>query len=65
LEEKKLNLIIKDNGIGITVEQANNSKSFGLFGMRERVRNMGGGINFVGEINKGTTVNILLPIKSE
>jgi PAS domain S-box-containing protein len=65
LEVKKLHLIIKDNGIGITVEQANNSKSFGLFGMRERVKSLGGGINFVGVKNKGTTVNIVLPINSE
>ena len=64
IELNKLNLEIKDNGIGITTEQANNSKSFGLFGMRERVKSLGGGINFVGVKNEGTTVNIVLPINS-
>ena len=63
-ELTKLNLVIKDNGIGITREQINNSKSFGLFGMRERLRNLKGGINFTGEPNKGTTVNIVIPLNS-
>ena len=63
-ELTKLHLVIKDNGIGITSEQINNSKSFGLFGMRERLRNLRGGINFTGEPNKGTTVNIVIPLNS-
>ena len=52
---------IKDNGIGITSEQASNSKSFGLIGMQERVHNINGKINIKGVPNRGTTITVTLP----
>ncbi|MCP5063785.1 MAG: PAS domain S-box protein [Ignavibacteriae bacterium] len=61
----KITMSIKDNGIGITTEQANNHKSFGLVGMRERLKKIGGGISFTSEPNKGTTVKIVIPFLSE
>lgn len=60
-EKSKLYMEIKDNGIGISTEQVNNSKSFGLMGMRERLKNLGGGINFTSQENKGTIVKIVIP----
>jgi len=64
-KESKLLIQIKDNGIGISKEQINSSKSFGLVGMRERLKNLRGGINFASEPNKGTIVNIVIPLKNE
>jgi len=33
--------------------------------MRERLKNLRGGINFASEPNKGTIVNIVIPLKNE
>ncbi len=63
-ELTRLSMVIKDNGIGITTDQINSSKSFGLVGMRERLKNLKGGINFTSELNKGTTVNIVIPLNN-
>jgi len=63
LEEKagKLLLKIEDNGRGITEEQISNPKSFGLFGMQERIYPLGGEVKIKGLSNKGTTVTVILP----
>ncbi len=63
LKEKpgKLLLKIKDNGRGITEEQISDPKSFGLFGMRERIYPWGGEVKIKGLSNKGTTVTVILP----
>jgi signal transduction histidine kinase len=55
---------VEDNGKGITAEQLADAKSFGLMGMRERVRFWNGEISFIGAPHKGTTVWVCIPIKS-
>ena len=57
----KLLLKIEDNGRGITEEQISDPKSFGLFGMRERVYPWGGEVEIKGIWNEGTTVTVILP----
>jgi len=57
----KLLLKIEDNGRGITEEQISDPKSFGLFGMRERIYPWGGEVKIKGLSNKGTTVTVILP----
>ncbi len=64
-QKYKLIMKIKDNGIGITASQINDHKSFGIIGMKERLKNLNGKINFVGKPNKGTIVQIEVPLKSE
>jgi signal transduction histidine kinase len=59
-----LNLIVKDNGKGITKKQIFDSKSFGLIGMRERVYPWGGTVSIKGSSGKGTTVVVSVPIKN-
>jgi signal transduction histidine kinase len=61
-ERENLVLKIKDNGRGILKEEATHPKSFGIIGIRERVRFQGGRSKFEGVPNKGTTVTILLPL---
>ena len=65
LEEKgpNLKLTIKDNGIGIKEKQIKSSDSFGLIGMRERARYLGGELKIKGIPDKGTTVMLEIPIK--
>ena len=63
LEEKgpNLKLTIKDNGKGIKEEQIKSSDSFGLIGMRERARYLGGELKIKGVPDKGTTVMLEIP----
>lgn len=65
LREKdgKLELIVKDNGIGITDEQVGEPKAFGIIGMEERVRHLGGELKIKGVAGKGTTVTVRIPLQ--
>ena len=56
-------MVIHDNGKGITKQEICEPRSFGLIGMRERVHYLGGEINIHGYETHGTTVKISLPIK--
>lgn len=47
---------IEDNGKGITPEEIEDSKSFGLMGIRERAETLGGHATFTGRANEGTAV---------
>ncbi len=58
-------LEIADNGVGITEEELSKGGSFGLLGMRERVFPWGGEVRVSGTRNKGTTVEVTIPITSE
>ncbi len=55
-------LIIKDNGKGIESEAANDPKSFGLTGIKERVRNSSGQFRITGEKGKGTILIVRIPL---
>ncbi len=66
LQETKGNILltVKDNGKGITKEEARSPHAFGLIGMRERVQFLGGQVSITGAQNRGTTVNVSLPVDS-
>jgi signal transduction histidine kinase len=51
-------LEVYDNGRGITTAQVENTRSFGVIGMRERIYPWGGQIDFLGEPGRGTTVKV-------
>jgi len=55
-------LRVHDNGRGITEGEVNDSKSFGLMGMRERVLLHSGDFQIQGTPGRGTTVVIKLPL---
>ncbi len=57
-------LTVKDNGRGILKEEAVHPRSFGIIGIRERVRFWGGKADFRGRPNRGTTVIVSLPINN-
>ena len=63
LEEKAgaLVLTVTDNGKGITDDQISDAQSFGLLGIKERVRVLGGEVKISGIKNKGTTVTASIP----
>jgi len=64
LKEKDgtLELKVKDNGKGITEKQISDPKSFGLIGMRERAISWGGEVKISGIPDKGTTVEVRIPV---
>jgi len=58
-----LELQVRDNGIGIREEAINAADSLGIMGMRERLIPFGGILFISGEVNKGTTLTLSLPVK--
>jgi len=59
---KELCLDVTDNGVGITQWQIDDSKSFGLIGMRERAHLWGGTVQVRNARPSGTTVRVLIPL---
>jgi signal transduction histidine kinase len=59
-----ITLDVKDNGRGITEEEIANPNSFGLLGIRERVNFLGGDVAISGMRNKGTTIDVNIPLTS-
>ena len=49
---------LRDNGCGITPEQINDPRSFGLIGIRERVRTLGGTSEILGGPGEGTRLAV-------
>ena len=66
LKEKtdEVELIVHDNGKGITKKEVSDPKSFGLMGIKERVHSLGGIAEFIGSKNEGTTVKVVIPSDS-
>ena len=63
LSEKagEVELVVSDNGRGITEEEITDHRSFGLMGIRERVNSLGGRVLISGSRSNGTTVRIRIP----
>ncbi len=58
IDGEELKLEIKDNGVGIDKQKALKSKSLGLFGMRERIKNWDGTFEMNGKPQEGTTITV-------
>lgn len=56
----KINVLVKDDGIGFKVENGQNENSFGLVGMKERVELLNGDFKIDSKLNFGTTIRITL-----
>jgi len=60
-----LELQVHDNGRGITSEETNDPKSFGLIGIRERAQELHGIVNIEGKAELGTIVTVRFPLPLE
>ena len=58
-------LEIADNGVGIKDEQLPKADSFGLLGMRERVKICNGEMRITAGQNGGTTITVIIPKDGE
>ena len=59
--EDGVDLVVADNGLGITPQQLDSSRSLGLIGLRERARAFGGSIEMDGQPGIGTRVVARIP----
>ncbi len=64
-KDQMIQLMIIDNGIGITSEQLYSSKSFGLIGMRERANQISGKLKIITDVNNGTEIIVNVPLAQE
>ena len=60
--EHRIVLRVRDDGVGLVDDGRRKSGSFGLLGMRERVRALGGAVDVSGSPGSGTTVEVELPL---
>jgi len=63
VEGDDLTVSARDNGIGIAGAQLNSGKSFGILGIKERARTLGGGADIYSPGEGGTVVEITVPVK--
>ena len=56
-----IRLTVRDNGIGFDMDNQKHA-SYGLVSMRERVNEVGGSINIVTAPDKGTRIEIRVPL---
>jgi len=59
-----LELIISDDGVGISDTARNKPRSFGLRGIHERVAYLGGTVKIASSSNKGTQIAIFVPLET-
>jgi signal transduction histidine kinase len=62
-DDKEIILTVRDNGRGITAENIDDPRSFGLMGIRERAHYWGGSAEFRGEAGIGTAVRVVIPFE--
>ena len=55
-------LQVRDNGRGIAEMDRSKTTSFGIRGMLERTRDLGGQVDIAGAPGKGTTVSVRVPL---
>lgn len=57
-------LDIEDDGIGMSIEKLNSTQSLGLWGMHDRIKQVGGTIDFLCESEAGTKIRICISSNS-
>jgi signal transduction histidine kinase len=63
--EGRVELEVTDDGHGITGSDTSKPGSFGIRGMRERCRDLGGDMQIAGTPGKGTRISISVPVQHE
>jgi len=63
--ETQVTASIQDNGRGFVAAPESQSNGFGLIGLAERVRMLGGMHSIQSEAGQGTTVTVIIPLREE
>lgn len=61
--QNRLFISVQDNGIGI--QETSEKNGFGMIGMRERVRVLGGQFEVSSNPDEGVTVDVILPMRAD
>ncbi len=59
---RHVELIVSDDGCGFDEEARNKPRSFGLRGIQERIRQLGGKVSIASKPGKGTKIAVSLPL---
>ncbi len=59
-----LALVVCDNGRGLNCDTQSQTDGFGLKGMQERIASLNGTLSFTAEPNKGTNIQVCIPLKA-
>lgn len=62
---EQLDLLVEDNGAGLSVDALEKTRSFGLVGMRERALLLNGTLNISGLPGRGTKLEVSIPLQGE
>lgn len=62
---KLVEIRVKDDGIGFPEDKVKNTKTYGLMGMRERVKLLEGSFNIESKMNHGTKITITIPLPKQ
>ena len=62
VDEDRVALTVRDNGIGISPESRDRPNAYGLRGLQERATFLGGTVSFSSGRNGGTVVSVQLPL---
>lgn len=63
--ENKINLVVKDNGVGFKNRNVNGRRGFGLLGISERVADIQGRLDVHSQPDEGTELVVIIPVNSE
>jgi two-component system, NarL family, sensor kinase len=61
-KEKRLNIVVEDNGLGFDINQVKNKKGMGLKNIESRVNSLNGEFNIDSGKGAGTTITIEIPL---
>jgi signal transduction histidine kinase len=63
--DRKLHLAIQDDGQGFIIDNVPESSHFGLQNMQSRARRLGGTLQIESQLNRGTTVYLVVPLRRD